>query len=53
MEINSNHLDESLLATANAWMRKAAEDRLDGQILSLNIDVTLVLEASLKAAKTS
>lgn len=31
LERNADHLDESLLATANAWMRKAAEDKLDGQ----------------------
>lgn len=30
LERNADHLDESLLATANAWMRKAAEDKLDG-----------------------
>lgn len=30
MEKYGGEMDESLLATANAWMRKAAEDKLDG-----------------------
>jgi hypothetical protein len=31
MDANAGRLDESLLATATAWMRKADKDNLDGQ----------------------
>jgi hypothetical protein len=33
MEANAGLLDESLLATTTAWMRKADKDKLDGQLL--------------------
>lgn len=35
MEANASLLDESLLATTTAWMRKADKDKLDGESVHL------------------
>ena len=49
LERNADHLDESLLATANAWMRKAAEDKLDGKNSNLYLCIQLSLPVSSKS----
>ena len=37
MEKHAASLDESLLANAYAWMRKAADDKLDGRLVVFHL----------------
>ena len=41
LEANAGALDESLLANAFAWMRKASNDKLDGEPLSSDHLITI------------